>query len=742
MAKSLRFSLICLGVCLSALVGTFLLTRPYTAGARPVGPFTEPEWGTDVRVNPIISGTREMFKNYTMAINPANPNMLLGGYDYASPSLWSLGYAVSTNTGISWTNGLFGGIWGEDMIPQYNSSVAFSSQGLAYYLGQASSSTHSGYFVLTSTTGLAWSTPVPVISADYSEYRDQVQLAIDKRTSGPNAGSIYALWRFFRTDYQGLLLKYSRNGGSTWSNEIQVTDPGNERVFGPMLVAASTGKLYVAFQELPGACWCNTPSLFLDSSTDGGVTWGTDRLITGRPISSTGALDLKGRELILLGDDHGGDVRINHFPSIAIAPNNPDTVYVAWNDGRWDTTFHYFVNEGRHGDIAFSRTTDAGLTWSAPIRLNDDPLANGVDQWKPNLAVASDGTLQAVWYDRRVDPNGFLYDLFFSQSTDGGLTWSQNQRISDASSDPVAVTDYKGVGDIGNYNGLVVGPDYILPSWSDTRRQFSLDFYIDRGQLHNSPTVTPILSPTRTPTRTITATATRTGTGAVTRTATYTPTSIVTATHTPTSIVTATATNTTVAGATDTPTPSATSTATACAIVFSDVNPSDYFYTPVMYLACHGIISGYADGTFRPFNNTTRAQLSKIIVLAEGWQLDCPQPGHFSDVPPENPFFCYIETAYSHLIISGYADGTFRWGNNVTRGQLSKIVVLAEGWADDCPQPGHFSDVPPTDTFFCYVETAFNHGIISGYADGTFRPGNSATRGQISKIVYQAITAP
>jgi hypothetical protein len=172
------------------------------------------------------------------------------------------------------------------------------------------------------------------------------------------------------------------------------------------------------------------------------------------------------------------------------------------------------------------------------------------------------------------------------------------------------------------------------------------------------------------------------------------------------------------------------------------VHPSDYFYTSVMYLACHGVISGYADGTFRPFNNTTRAQLSKIVALAEGWQLVCPQIGHFIDVPPDNPFYCYIETAYARSVISGYADGTFRWGSNVTRAQLCKIVVLAEGWTNSCQQPGHFSDVPLDNPFFCFVETAYNHGIISGYADGTFRPGNSATRGQISKIVYQAISAP
>jgi hypothetical protein len=70
------------------------------------------------------------------------------------------------------------------------------------------------------------------------------------------------------------------------------------------------------------------------------------------------------------------------------------------------------------------------------------------------------------------------------------------------------------------------------------------------------------------------------------------------------------------------------------------------------------------------------------------------------------------------------------------------MVVVAEGWADDCPEPGHFSDVPVGSPFFCFVETAYNHGIISGYSDGTFRPNNPATRGQISKIVFEAVTGP
>jgi hypothetical protein len=172
------------------------------------------------------------------------------------------------------------------------------------------------------------------------------------------------------------------------------------------------------------------------------------------------------------------------------------------------------------------------------------------------------------------------------------------------------------------------------------------------------------------------------------------------------------------------------------------VHPSDYFYAAVQYLACHGAISGYSDGTFRPVNTTTRGQLSKIVVLAEGFPVDTSGGPHFSDVPTSNGFYQYIETAFNRGIIAGYSNGMFRPGNNVTRGQLSKIVVQAEGWAIDTSGGPHFSDVPASNAFYQYIETAFNHGVISGYSNGTFQPGNSATRGQISKIVHQAVTGP
>jgi S-layer homology domain len=171
---------------------------------------------------------------------------------------------------------------------------------------------------------------------------------------------------------------------------------------------------------------------------------------------------------------------------------------------------------------------------------------------------------------------------------------------------------------------------------------------------------------------------------------------------------------------------------------FSDVHPSDYFYQAVHDLSIAGIISGYSDCTFRPSNTVTRGQASKIVVLAANIVTDTHGAPHFTDVPPTNPFYNQIETAYNNGIISGYSDHTFRWGNNVTRGQFSKMIVQAFNLPFNTHGGPHFTDVPTTNPFYQYVETAYNDGLISGYSDHTFRPGNNLTRGQASKIVWLA----
>lgn len=163
-------------------------------------------------------------------------------------------------------------------------------------------------------------------------------------------------------------------------------------------------------------------------------------------------------------------------------------------------------------------------------------------------------------------------------------------------------------------------------------------------------------------------------------------------------------------------TATSTSVPTACSIHFSDVAEGSTFYAPVQCLVCRGILSGYQDGTFRPNDGVTRGQLSKIVSNASGYD-DPVSSQTFSDVAPGDTFYIYIERMMMHGVIGGYQDGTFRPGNPATRGQIAKIVSKARGWEDPMSSQT-FEDVLPDSTFYLWVENLSRYGVISGYPCG------------------------
>ena len=200
---------------------------------------------------------------------------------------------------------------------------------------------------------------------------------------------------------------------------------------------------------------------------------------------------------------------------------------------------------------------------------------------------------------------------------------------------------------------------------------------------------------------------------------------------------------------------------------FSDVSATDYFWNPVSYLGCHGVVGGYSDGTFRPYNLATRAQMVKIVVNGFGVAAYAPPAGGhtFADVLPDSTFFALIEAAAHAGVVGGYGCGTrleepcdaisrpyFRPAAQVTRGQLAKIVTGAAGWPLLLPPTGTFADVLPGSTFYAAIETVAAQGVVGGYTCGTqpnepcdatrrayFRPADNAKRGQIAKIVFGAL---
>jgi hypothetical protein len=194
-----------------------------------------------------------------------------------------------------------------------------------------------------------------------------------------------------------------------------------------------------------------------------------------------------------------------------------------------------------------------------------------------------------------------------------------------------------------------------------------------------------------------------------------------------------------------------------------DVPTTFWAYEFIEGLANRGAISGYGDGSFRPGNSTTRAQLTKITMLGFGYPLVNDSEETFADVPQGSPFHTYVETAARRSIIGGYPCGRpgepcdaqnrpyFRPNSSITRGQITKIVVLSAGWAELNNRPQTFEDVPPGSPFFGFVESAAAHQIIGGYPCGGpnepcgpgsrpyFRPNETTTRAQISKMVYLAL---
>ncbi len=193
-----------------------------------------------------------------------------------------------------------------------------------------------------------------------------------------------------------------------------------------------------------------------------------------------------------------------------------------------------------------------------------------------------------------------------------------------------------------------------------------------------------------------------------------------------------------------TPKPQFTPTPTGgCNINFTDVNQGDVFYDEIKAMFCQQVISGYSDHTFRPYDYTRRAQIAKIVVLGFGFPVDTHGGPHFRDVTTDNQFYPYVETAANLNLVSGYSDGTFRPWDNVKRGQIAKIVIGAaqrkNGWALANPSSPSFSDVPKANVFYGFIETAKTHNLIAGCATNRFCVDDYAKRGQLCKIISGAL---
>lgn len=125
-------------------------------------------------------------------------------------------------------------------------------------------------------------------------------------------------------------------------------------------------------------------------------------------------------------------------------------------------------------DIHYTQSTDGGDTWTEPDLLPDDDPAALRGQHLPNLSIAPNGRLDVVWWDFRNDPGTFVNDVYYVHSTDNGKTWSKNLRMTEQSVNR-RIGPWSNNFDIRQPPGIASTNDFALFAWDDTRNGTAVD---------------------------------------------------------------------------------------------------------------------------------------------------------------------------------------------------------------------------------------------------------------------------
>ena len=170
---------------------------------------------------------------------------------------------------------------------------------------------------------------------------------------------------------------------------------------------------------------------------------------------------------------------------------------------------------------------------------------------------------------------------------------------------------------------------------------------------------------------------------------------------------------------------------------FVDVAEKDYFYEPVLWAVENGITGGLDATHFGPGNACTRGQVVTFLWRAYG----SPEPkstSHpFTDINENQYFYKAVLWAVENGITSGLNATTFGPGNACTRGQIATFLWRANGSPEPQSSANPFSDVN-AGPFYKAILWAVEEGVTGGYTDGTFRPGNVCTRGNIVTFLFRA----
>ncbi len=177
---------------------------------------------------------------------------------------------------------------------------------------------------------------------------------------------------------------------------------------------------------------------------------------------------------------------------------------------------------------------------------------------------------------------------------------------------------------------------------------------------------------------------------------------------------------------------------------FVDLHTAQWAEESIKTLASKGVVSGYADGTFKPNNEITRAEFAKMLVTAFGVADASAVTYNFADVNTTDWYYSYVAKLANLGVANGMGDGTFGANQKITR---QDMVVLIVRMAQLLGKPINaitaevtFNDNGDIASYASdAVKILQKAEIVSGFEDGTFRPDATATRAQVAKIIYALI---
>ncbi len=389
-------------------------------------------------------------------------------------------------------------------------SLAVDSKG-TFYISTiqqipAGRSTESYMGVAKSTDGGQNFSPAVLIAGTgptTTHFQDKELIAADN-TGGPFDGYVYMAWTEFAPGGSQILFVRSTDGGLTFSSPLILSD-GLNGVQGATPAVGPNGEVYVLWLSFG-----QRSELKIRKSLDGGVSFEPERIVAPFRISSDPTASQNcGRRALK------GNIRYLELPSLAVDHSSlptRGTLYVTYSSAPEGTS--------DIADVFLVRSTDGGETWSAPLRVNDDQTQS--DQFQPAVAIAKDGTVGLMFYDRRLDPENLTIDVFMTRSTDGGQTFESNVRVTDRSF-PVPPTAINGrnfdnlrsICYMGDYNQMAADEAFFYLVWGDNRATLFTErfpapdgrpdpnVFFARIPVHSSPSLshqpTMVLAPTERP---------------------------------------------------------------------------------------------------------------------------------------------------------------------------------------------------------------------------------------------------